>query len=178
MNYGAIGAVIGHEITPRLRRPGPQVRRDGTLRDWWTPEDAARVRGAGREARRAVRRLRVRVPGMHINGELTMGENIADLGGLLHRARRLSRLAARQAGAGDRRLDRRPARVPRLGPGLARQDARRCAAGADRVGAPARPPRQFRVIGPTRNADIWYRSFDVAPGERVLPQAGRAGRTW
>ena len=81
MNYGAIGAVIGHEITHGFDDQGSQFDADGHLRDWWTEADRAEFE----------RRAQVLVEqfddydvlgGLHVNGRLTLGENIADLGGL------------------------------------------------------------------------------------------------
>ncbi len=94
-----------------------------------------------------------------------MGENIGDLGGLTAGARRLPALAERQAGAGDRRPDRRPALLPGLGAGLARQDPRRRAAPAagHRPALARTDPRQRAV----RNIDAWYAAFDVKPGDRT-----------
>ncbi|MFV0589157.1 M13 family metallopeptidase [Bacteroides reticulotermitis] len=80
-NYGAIGVVIGHEMTHGFDDQGRQYDKDGNLKDWWTEEDAKKF-----EARTAVMAhffdsIQV-APGVHANGELTLGENIADHGGL------------------------------------------------------------------------------------------------
>lgn len=81
VNYGGIGAVIGHEMTHGFDDEGRQYAADGSLTDWWTPESAKRFteRGAG-----IVKQFSsfVAVEDVHINGALTEGENIADLGGL------------------------------------------------------------------------------------------------
>ena len=80
-NYGDIGFVIGHELSHAFDDEGSQFDGDGNLRDWWTPEDHARFRertGALVAQYSAVSPL----PGLHINGELTLGENIADNAGL------------------------------------------------------------------------------------------------
>src|SRR5207342_2616511 len=81
INYGAAGGVIGHELTHGFDDQGRKIDADGALRDWWTADDAkafdarAKVLAAQYSAFEPL-------PGVHINGELTMGENIADLGGL------------------------------------------------------------------------------------------------
>uniref|UniRef100_UPI0028A59547 M13 family metallopeptidase n=1 Tax=Brevundimonas sp. TaxID=1871086 RepID=UPI0028A59547 len=82
VNYGGIGAVIGHEITHGFDDQGRKSDGDGVLRDWWTPEDAARFEERAKVLGAIYDKLEP-IPGMHVNGELTMGENIADLGGLL-----------------------------------------------------------------------------------------------
>ncbi|HEX6748160.1 MAG TPA: M13 family metallopeptidase [Longimicrobium sp.] len=80
-NYGAMGAVIGHEATHGFDDQGRQYDAVGNLRDWWTPEDAARYNA---QADRIIAQFSgyVAVDTMHLNGRLTAGENIADLGGL------------------------------------------------------------------------------------------------
>ena len=82
INYGAIGAVIGHEITHGFDNSGRKFDAQGNQVDWWTAEDAKNVRRAGEVHHRAVQRLLRRARGSHQNGELVQGESIADLGGL------------------------------------------------------------------------------------------------
>ena len=104
---------------PRLRRPGPQVRTaTACLPTGGRAEDAAKFK-AQTDRLGAQYSAFEPLPGAHVQGGLMMGENIGDLGGLSPGARRLPRLAARQARAGDRRPDRRSAGVPGLGPGVA-----------------------------------------------------------
>ena len=81
VNYGAIGAVIGHEITHGFDDQGRRYDADGNLADWWTPEDAKRF---DERAKKLVEQFSAYepLPGVRINGELTLGENIADLGGV------------------------------------------------------------------------------------------------
>jgi predicted metalloendopeptidase len=95
VNYGAIGAVIGHEITHGFDDQGRQFDAEGSLREWWTAEDAAEF---GRRAEGIVEQYDayVAVDDVHLNGRLTLGENIADLGGLS-----ISLDALREAGGLD-----------------------------------------------------------------------------
>ncbi len=81
VNYGAIGAVIGHEITHGYDDQGRRFDADGNLNDWWTEADAAEFRRRAEEVVRQYSEVEA-LPGAHINGELTLGENIADFGGL------------------------------------------------------------------------------------------------
>ena len=98
VNYGAIGAVIGHEMTHGYDDEGRHYDGDGRLADWWTQQDVAgfvaqtKLLGAQYSAFEPA-------PGAHVKGDQTMGENLADLGGVLLAARRLPPLARRQAGA-------------------------------------------------------------------------------
>ena len=73
--------MIGHELTHGFDDQGRKLDAEGKLRDWWTPADVDRVRGSRQAPGRAILSVSA-VSRVHINGELTMGENIADLGGL------------------------------------------------------------------------------------------------
>jgi putative endopeptidase len=81
VNYGAIGMVIGHEITHGFDDQGRQYDKDGNLKDWWTEEDGSKFKD---KAQKVVDQYNsyVAVDSLHVNGKLTLGENIADIGGL------------------------------------------------------------------------------------------------
>ena len=81
INYGAIGVVIGHEMTHGFDDQGRQYDKDGNLNDWWTAEDAAAFKKLAEELAAQFDSIEV-LPGLHANGHLTLGENIADQGGL------------------------------------------------------------------------------------------------
>lgn len=98
-NYGAIGSVIGHEITHAFDDQGRQYDGDGNLTDWWTPQDAAQFKS---RAQKLVDQFNgyhpfPDQPDLHVNGELTLGENIADLGGVLSSSDALQKLIDQQA---------------------------------------------------------------------------------
>ena len=142
----------------------------------------ARAGGPTRTARtstRAPRRWRAQydtyepLPGLHINGKLTLGENIADLAGLVIALQGLSHLARRQARAGARRLHRRPALLPRLSRRVWRGKYRdgRCARRCCPTRTARRIPRERRRCA---TIDAWYAAFDVKPGDKILPAAGPA----
>jgi len=82
VNYGALGAVIGHEMTHGFDDPGRQFDAQGNLRDWWTPDDAAKYKVAAQRVVDQFNAYTVVDSVSHVNGRLTLGENIADLGGL------------------------------------------------------------------------------------------------
>ncbi len=81
INYGGIGAVIGHEMTHGFDDQGRQYDAEGNLRDWWSPQSAAEFKKRSQAVVDQYNSYEP-LPGLHINGELTQGENIADLGGV------------------------------------------------------------------------------------------------
>jgi putative endopeptidase len=82
VNYGGLGAVIGHEMTHGFDDTGRQFDAQGNLRDWWTPEDASKYKSAAQLVVDQFNGYTVVDDQSHVNGRLTLGENIADLGGL------------------------------------------------------------------------------------------------
>jgi putative endopeptidase len=175
VNYGAIGAVIGHELTHGFDDEGRKLDAKGQLRDWWTPADAAAF-----EAR--AKRLGAQyssyepVPGVHINGALTMGENIADLGGLnvaleaYHRSLDGRPAPVIDGFSGDQRVFLGWAQAWR---GKAREDYLR-----KQVVSDPHSPRAFRVIGPMRNIDAWYAAFGVKLGDAYYADPAERVRIW
>jgi putative endopeptidase len=175
VNYGAIGAVIGHEMTHGFDDQGRQFDGTGALADWWAPEDAAnfltRTKRLGGQYS-AFEPL----PGAHVNGDLTMGENIADLGGLLialdayhmslngRPAPMIDRLT------GDQRFFLGAAQVWRA---AARDDDQRRRLVSD----PHSPPR-FRSNGTVRNIDAWYAAFDIKPGDGMYLPPDQRVHIW
>jgi putative endopeptidase len=175
VNYGAVGAVIGHELTHGFDDEGRKLDAAGELRDWWTPADAAAF-----DAR--AKRLSAQysgyepLAGVRINGDLTDGENIADLGGVnvALEAYRIS-LGGKPAPVvdgftGDQRLFLGWAQAWR---GKLRDDAVR-----KQVVSDPHSPRGFRVIGPTRNVDAWYDAFGVQAGEKYYLAPADRVRIW
>ena len=175
VNYGALGALAGHELSHSFDNRGRLVDADGRIRDWWTPADVKNfeqrtgVLGRQYAAYEAV-------PGVHLDPQLTMSENIADLVGLeaaldAYHARLGGRAAPVIDGlTGDQRFFLAYAQSRREK--TREEDLRR------RASRDAHAPGRFRVIGPVRNVDAWYAAFDVAPSDRsYLPPADRA-RIW
>lgn len=175
VNYGAIGAVIGHEMTHGFDDGGRQIDVSGELRDWWTTADAqafeARAKAFG-----AQYATYEPVPGAHINPALTMGENIADLGGLeialdAYHASLGGRPAPVLSGlTGDQRLFIAYAQSFR---GKAHEDAIRRQIVSDAHAYP-----KFRVDGVVRNIDAWYAAFDVEPGQALYLSPTARARIW
>jgi putative endopeptidase len=175
INYGAAGAIIGHELTHGFDDQGRKIDASGALRDWWTARDAKEFKMRAEVLGKQFS-LFEPIPGVHVNGELTMGENIADLGGLglaldAYRASLKGQPAPVMDGlTGDQRVLLGWAQAWR---GKVSDDYVR-----KQVVSDEHSPRQFRVIGPTRNIDAWYEAYHVQPGDKMyLPPAERV-RIW
>jgi putative endopeptidase len=164
INYGGIGGVIGHEMTHGFDDEGRKFDADGHLRDWWTPEDAKRFEALAKRLGAQYSSYSP-VPGAHLNGQLTMGENIADLGGLnlaldAYHASLHGQPAPVIGGlTGDQRV--------LLGWAQVWTSKTREAAARQRVVVDPHSPPMFRVNGVVRNIDAWYKAFDVVPGQAL-----------
>ncbi len=175
VNYGAIGAVIGHEITHGFDDQGRKIDADGAVRDWWTPEDAARF-DAQAKAFGAQYATYEAAPGSFINPDLTMGENIADLAGLevSYDAYRRS-LGGKPAPVidgltGDQRFFLAFAQAWRT---KQREDAIK-----QQVASDPHSPARWRIIGPVRNVDAWYKAFSVQAGAKYYLKPEERTRIW
>jgi putative endopeptidase len=164
VNYGAIGAVIGHEMGHGFDDQGRKFGPDGGLKDWWTQKDADEFNG---RVTRLVEQFSgfEALPGLKVNGANTVGENIGDLGGLNmgYHAYQLY-LKGRQAPVidgltGDQRFFLSWAQVWRA---KYREGQLR-----ELVMSDVHSPPYFRVNGPLPNIDAWYTAFDVHPGDRL-----------
>jgi putative endopeptidase len=175
VNYGAIGAVIGHEIGHGFDDQGRKFGPDGAMQDWWTPKDAEVF--SARTAR-LVKQFNSfeALPGLKVNGANTIGENIGDLGGLnmAHEAYLIS-LKGKPAPvieglSGDQRFFLAYAQVWRekFREGFLRQLV---------ISNEHAPPR-FRVNGPLPNIDAWYVAFDVKPGDKLYMAPEERVRIW
>ncbi|MCD1145343.1 peptidase M13 [Kocuria sp. LUK] len=181
VNYGAIGAVIGHEIGHGFDDKGSTCDGDGRLRNWWSDED----RRAFEERTAAlVRQFDDLVPaqfgadGPSVNGELTLGENIGDLGGLsiAHRAWELSRDSA--FGAGELVDGYTPAQRLFLSWAYVWQQKSRDEALRQRIATDPHSPNEFRANQTLRNVPAFYKAFGLTDADELwLPEAERV-RIW
>lgn len=175
VNYGGIGVSIGHEMSHAFDDHGRKFDGKGTLTDWWTQEDAGRfnVRAARLGAQYSAFEP---LPGMHVNGALSMGENIGDLGGLLlaldayHASLKGQTAPIIDGFTGDQRLFLAFAQTQRQ---KMRDEALR-----QRLVAAPHPPPQVRVNGAIRNIDRWYSAFDIKPGDPLYVAPENRVRIW
>ena len=174
-NYGGIGGVIGHEMTHGFDDQGRKYDGDGVLRNWWTQADGERFE---KSAAAFGKQYDSYSPfeGVHVNGELTMGENIADLGGILvaldayHLS--LKGKPARVIGGltGDQRFFLAYAQSWR---DKMREDALR-----QRIVSDPHSPEVYRVNGVVRNVDAWYAAYGAKAGDALYLAPGQRVRIW
>ncbi len=162
-NYGAIGAIIGHEISHSFDNLGAEFDARGKLDNWWTPADLAHFKAASQQLVKQFNQYQA-LPGLHVDGEQTLGENIADVSGLT-----IAWLAYHKS------LDDKPAPVIDglsgdqrffLAFGQAWRSKIRDAALRQRLATDVHAPANFRAQT-VRNLDAWYPAFEVKPGEKL-----------
>jgi putative endopeptidase len=175
VNYGAIGAVIGHEIGHAFDDRGRRFDSAGAIRDWWTASD-------DQEYRRRVQGLVDHydryspLPGVRVDGTLTLGENIGDLAGLqvAYRAYTMSRggkpAPVIDGLTGDQRFFMGWAQVWRS---KDREEYLR-----QMVLTNPHPPNEFRANGPLSHIDAFYDAFDVRPGDKLYVEPAKRVRIW
>jgi predicted metalloendopeptidase len=171
VNYGGIGGVIGHEMGHGFDDQGAKSDGRGVLRDWWSADDVTHFRAVTDRLAAQYDQFEP-LPGLHVNGRLTLGENIGDNGGLqvaLH-AYHLS-LGGAEAPvldglSGDQRFFLARAQGRRQ---LIRDQALR-----NQLLSDPHSPNVYRINGVVRNMDAWYAAFNVQPGTALyLPDAER-----
>jgi putative endopeptidase len=164
VNYGAIGAVIGHEIGHGFDDKGSQSDGDGNLRNWWTKDDQARFKA---KTDMLVKQYDAfsPIPGYNVNGALTLGENIGDNSGLAiaYKAYKIS-LHGQPAPVidgltGDQRFF--------MGFGQVWRSKMREAAQINQVKTDPHSPGQFRANGTLRNQAAFYEAFGVKEGDKM-----------
>ena len=175
MNYGGIGAVIGHEIGHAFDDQGRLYDATGTLKDWWTKadDDAFTKRSTGLVAQYNAFEV---LPGLNVNGQLTLGENIGDIGGLgvAYQAYRRS-LGGKEAPVvdgltGDQRFFLSFAQSWR---GKRRDEVLRAQILSD-----PHAPQLNRVNGSVRNVDAWYTAFNIQPGDTLYLPPEQRVKIW
>ncbi len=164
VNYGAIGGVIGHEMGHGFDDQGAQSDAQGVLRQWWNDGDIARFRVLGDRLAAQYDAFEP-LPGIRVNGRLTLGENIGDCGGLqvAHEAYRVSLNGATPPAIGGVTGEQRFF----LGWGQVWKTLIRDARLRNQVLSDPHSPAQYRVNGVVRNLDAWYAAFDVQPSDAL-----------
>lgn len=175
VNYGAIGAVIGHEISHGFDDQGRKIDETGKVRDWWTAEDAKRFEAESTVFGDQYAKFEA-APGAFVNPKLTMGENIADFAGVsvaldaYHKSLGGKEAPVIDGLTGDQRFFLAYAQVWRS---KMREDALR-----NQVTTDPHSPGRFRVLGPLRNVEPWYQAFGVKPGDSMYIPPEQRAKIW
>lgn len=178
INYGGIGAVIGHEMTHGFDDSGSQYDADGTLRDWWTKTDSENFKKRANQVRDQFFGFKV-LDSIKVNGQLTLGENLADLGGLA-----ISYDAFKKTAQGkstgkkslidgftpDQRFFLSWAQIWRINVLPETQ--------AQLIMTDPHAPGIYRCNGPLSNITAWYEAFHVQPGDKMYKKPEDRIKVW
>lgn len=176
VNYGGIGAVIGHEISHAFDDSGARFDADGNLANWWTEEDLKQFTARGNQLADQYSAIEV-LPDVFINGKFTLGENIGDLGGVLGAYDGLQR-HIKENGRPDKidgytaeqRFFLSWATVWRT---KMREEALRT-----RIKTDTHSPGQYRAYVPLQNIDAFYEAFDIKEGDKMYIAPEDRVRIW
>ena len=171
VNYGGIAAVIGHELTHGFDDQGRKYAANGNLQNWWTAGDASRFDTLAQKVVKQYSNFVVN-DSLHLNGKLTLGENLADLGGM---AIAYEAFKNTPEGKSDKKIDgfTPDQRFFLSWAQVWRQNILPESA-AQRVLTDPHSPGMYRVNGVVANMDEWYKAFDVKPGDKMYkPEASR-----
>lgn len=175
INYGGIGAVIGHEMSHGFDDSGSKYDKDGNLRNWWTNEDRTKFEAKTKALGEQFDAYTV-LDTVHVNGKLTMGENIGDLGGLnvAYTAFKLTKQGQStekiDGFTPDQRFFLSWAQVWRGN--ILPESA------AQLIKTDPHSPGPFRTIGAPVNMDAWYDAFEIKPGDKLYKKPEDRIRMW
>ncbi|WP_400192947.1 M13 family metallopeptidase [Hymenobacter sp. B81] len=179
VNYGAIGGVIGHEITHGFDDQGRQYDSEGNLRDWWTPADAAEFTKRAAVVGRQYSAFSP-LDSVYVNGKLTMGENLADFAGLTVVYGALQKQLQKQYGSGPRpKIDGfTPEQRFFLSWAQLRRSNIRPEALRQQILTDPHSPDQYRTIGPLMNMPQFYQAFGCQPGQKMVRTDDDRAKIW
>ena len=175
INYGAIGAVIGHEMTHGFDDQGRQYDKDGNLKDWWIKMDADQFKSKTQAISDQYSKYTV-LNNLKVNGNLTLGENIADIGGLAiaYQAFKMTKQGQSTEKIDGLNPDQRFflsfAQVWRI---KIRDEAVRM-----RISTDPHSPAMYRVNGPLSNMDAFYTAFNIKPGNKMYRPENERVHIW
>jgi putative endopeptidase len=176
VNYGGIGAVIGHEMTHGFDDEGRQFDYEGNLKEWWTEEDAKKFDAKTKLMVEQYNGYTV-LDTMHVNGSLTLGENLADLGGVT-----LAYEAFKNFSPQGKNSDRIDGFTPdqrfflswsQVWRSLTRDEAM-----AQRIVTDPHSPGRYRSNGPLSNFEPFYKAFDVKEGDKMWRSEAKRVKIW
>ncbi|TMM30433.1 M13 family metallopeptidase [Polaribacter aestuariivivens] len=176
VNYGGIGAVIGHEISHSFDDSGARFDGDGNLKNWWTEKDAEEFKKVGDKLVAQFSNI-VAIDSMKLNGEFTLGENIGDLGGVQAAYEGLQIFYEKNG---------RPGKIDGYTPeqrfflswGTIWRTKMRDEALKNRIMTDTHAPGMYRAYMPLKNVDAFYDAFDVKPGDKMYLKPEDRVRIW
>ena len=175
VNYGGIGAVIGHEITHGFDDEGRNFDAKGNLNSWWLPEDSAKFMTKAQLIIDQFNGYTV-LDTLNVNGHLTLGENIADLGGITIAYEAFKRT---KQGKGNEKIDGlTPEQRFFLGFAAIWAGNIRPEAAAQRIVTDPHSPAQYRVNGPLSNIDQFYKAFGIQEGDGLFRPDSIRAKIW
>jgi len=175
INYGAIGVVIGHEMTHGFDDQGRQYDKDGNLKDWWTKEDAAKFKAKVKVLIDQYSQFTV-LGNLHVNGELTQGENLADVGGCMIAYQAFKNTPE---GKSDTKIDgftpdqRFFLSLTKVWQSKIRDESARM-----RISVDPHSPPMYRVNGPFSNMPEFYKAFNIKPGDKMYRPDSLRVKVW
>lgn len=176
VNYGGIGAVIGHEISHSFDDSGSRFDGDGNLKNWWTDQDSEKFKEAGKKLVDQFSNI-VAIDSMKLNGEYTLGENIGDLGGVQAAYEGLQIFLNKNG---------RPADIDGYTPeqrfflswGTIWRTKMRDEALKNRIMTDSHAPGMYRAFMPLKNVDAFYTAFNVKEGDKMYLKPDERVRIW
>jgi len=175
VNYGGIGAVIGHEMTHGFDDQGRLYNAEGNLTNWWSPQDSANFMVKANEVVDQFNKIVV-IDTIHANGRLTEGENLADLGGLNIAYEAFKKT---KQGQGNEKID---GLTPDQRFFLSWAQVWRCnkrpEATAAQLKSDPHSPEYLRVNVPVTNMPAWYKAFDIKPTDKLFRPENDRARVW
>ena len=176
VNYGGIGAVIGHEISHGFDDSGARYNADGNLVDWWTPEDLKQFTALGGDLAAQYSALEP-LPGIHVDGKFTLGENIGDLGGINAAYDGLQLYLKSNGNPGlidgftpEQRFFISWATVWRT---KSRDEAIK-----NQVKTDPHSPGMYRAVVPIQNVDAFYEAFEIKKGDKMYIESEKRVKIW
>lgn len=175
INYGGIGAVIGHEMTHGFDDQGRQYDADGSLHDWWTKADADEFKKRADEVVAQYSGYVV-LDTLHVNGRLTLGENLADLGGL---SIAYEAFKHTKQGKSNKKIDGfTPDQRFFLNWAQVWRNNILPEAAAQRILTDTHSPGEHRANGPLTNMEAFYKTFDLKEGDKMYKEPEKRTKIW
>jgi predicted metalloendopeptidase len=178
VNYGGIGAVIGHEMTHGFDDQGRQFDADGNLRDWWSPQSAKEFKKRSQAVVNQYNEYEP-LPGLHVNGELTQGENIADIGGVKLAYAALQKALDKNPQAREQKIDGfTPEQRFFLSFAAIWRSKIRDEDQKLRLNTDPHSPAQCRVNGPLSDLPEFAKAFNAPDGSPMVRPADKRVNIW